>query len=98
MRDVLSARTKPEMADGMTSRMDIGKRIAAISIAVSLALAVAKIGIGLWARSTSVVADGFESAGDVVASSIVLFGFVIASRPPDENHPYGHGKYETLTG
>lgn len=86
------------MADGMTSRMDIGKRIAAISIAVSLTLAVAKIGIGLWGRSTSVVADGFESAGDVVASSIVLFGFVIASRPPDENHPYGHGKYETLTG
>jgi len=56
------------------------------------------IAIELLAGCTSVVADGFESAGDVVASSVVLFGFVLASRPSDENHHYGHGRYETLNG
>jgi cation diffusion facilitator family transporter len=45
-----------------------------------------------------VVADGIESAGDVFASGIVLFGFIIAAHPADEDHPYGHGRYETLTG
>lgn len=82
----------------MTSRIKIGKRIALISIAVSVVLSVGKIFIGLLAGSTSVVADGAESAGDVVASTFVLFGFALAAKPADENHPYGHGRYETITG
>ena len=65
---------------------------------VSGALALSKITIGLLAGSTSVVADGLESAGDVVASGVVLLGFIVAARPADEDHPYGHGRYETLTG
>lgn len=65
---------------------------------VSGALAATKIIVGLLAGSTSVVADGLESAGDVVASGVVLLGFVVAARPADEDHPYGHGRYETLTG
>ena len=82
----------------IAARTTIGKRVALVSIAVSAMLALAKIIIGLVGHSTAVVADGFESAGDVVASGFVLFGFAIASRPPDEDHPYGHGRYETLTG
>lgn len=82
----------------MASSTTIGKRVALISVAVSATLAVSKILIGILGRSTSVVADGLESAGDVVASGIVVFGFMAASRPADENHPYGHGRYETLTG
>jgi len=82
------------MADPVT----LGKRVALVSVGVSASLAVTKIIIGLMAGSTSVVADGLESAGDVVASGVVLFGFIIAGRPPDEKHPYGHGRYETLTG
>ncbi len=82
----------------MTNSTTIGKRVAMVSVAVSAALAVSKIIIGLLGRSTSVVADGLESAGDVVASGIVMFGFIVAARPADENHPYGHGRYETLTG
>jgi cation diffusion facilitator family transporter len=78
--------------------MQLGKRIALISILVSACLAVAKIVIGWLAASTSVMADGAESAGDVLASGFVFLGLVFAERPPDENHPYGHGRYETLTG
>lgn len=69
-----------------------------ISMAVSATLAVAKITIGFLAGSTSVVADGIESAGDVLASGIILLGLYVAARPADDNHPYGHGRVETLTG
>jgi cation diffusion facilitator family transporter len=80
------------------ANLQTGKRIALISITVSAALAFAKILTGWYAGSTSVVADGLESAGDVGASSFVLVGFILAARPADEEHPYGHGRYETLTG
>ena len=74
-----------------------GRRIALASIAVSAALAALKIIIGLKANSTAVVSDGFESASDVLSSSIVLIGLIVAARPPDADHPYGHGRFEILT-
>ncbi len=76
---------------------DAGQRIALTSIAVSAALAAIKIVVGLKANSTAVVSDGFESASDVLSSSIVFAGLVIASRPPDADHPYGHGRFEILS-
>ncbi len=79
-------------------RMRLGRRIALASVMVSAALAGTKILVGWLAGSTAVMADGFESAGDVVASGIVLFGFIVAAKPPDANHPYGHGRVEILTG
>ncbi len=85
-------------AANSASDASLGKRIALISVAVSAVLAVSKIIIGLMAGSTSVVADGLESAGDVVASAFVFLGIALAVRPADEDHPYGHGRYETLTG
>ena len=81
-----------------SAKIRIGKRVALASIAVSSILAAVKITVGALGHSASVLADGFESAGDVVASVAVFFGFAIASRPADEEHPYGHGRYETLTG
>ncbi|HEX5410407.1 MAG TPA: cation diffusion facilitator family transporter [Terriglobia bacterium] len=81
-----------------STKIRIGKRVALVSIAVSVILALVKITVGVVGRSASVLADGVESAGDVVAATAVFFGFAIASRPADEEHPYGHGRYETLTG
>ncbi len=75
-----------------------GRRISIASMAVSGALAAAKILIGLHANSTAVVSDGLESAGDVLTSGLVLFGLIIAAKPPDAKHPYGHGRVETLGG
>ncbi len=65
---------------------------------VSGSLAAIKITAGLMGHSHAVVADGLESAGDVFASGIVLLGLTLAARPPDWNHPYGHGRIETVTG
>jgi cation diffusion facilitator family transporter len=74
-----------------------GRRIAIASMLVSAGLAAAKIAIGLHAGSTATVSDGIESAGDVLASGLVLLGLIIAAKPPDSEHPYGHGRLETLS-
>lgn len=76
----------------------VSRRIAIASMVVSAALAAAKVIIGFQARSSAVVSDGFESAGDVFASGLVLLGLVLAARPPDAEHPYGHGRVEILSG
>jgi cation diffusion facilitator family transporter len=78
-------------ADTRTAR-----RVALVGICASAALAVLNIVVGLLARSTAVVATGIEFAGDVLASALVFFGMVVAVKPADENHPYGHGRVETL--
>jgi cation diffusion facilitator family transporter len=78
--------------------MHIGQRVAIAGMVVSGSLAIVKIVAGVSGHSTAVVADGLESAGDVFASGFVLLGLTLAARPADENHPYGHGRAETLTG
>ena len=86
------------MRSSVASGLARGRRLAVVSIAVSLGLAVLNISVGLISQSTSVVAIGVEFAGDVVASVVVLVGLLMATRPPDANHPYGHGRLETLAG
>lgn len=76
----------------------VSRRLAITSMLVSGGLALAKITVGLRANSTAVVSDGLESAGDVLASGLVLLGLVLAAKPPDAQHPYGHGRMETLAG
>jgi cation diffusion facilitator family transporter len=74
----------------------IGRRVAVAGIAASAVLATLNIAVGVATTSTSVVATGVEFAGDVLASSVVLLGMIVAARPPDDNHPYGHGRVETI--
>jgi cation diffusion facilitator family transporter len=78
--------------------MQTGQRVAIAGMAVSATLAVIKIVAGIQGHSTAVVADGLESAADVITSGFVLLGLTLAAIPPDENHPYGHGRAEILTG
>jgi cation diffusion facilitator family transporter len=75
----------------------VGRGVALASMLISAGLAAAKIAVGLHANSTAVVSDGLESAGDVLSSGLVLLGLVMASKPPDAQHPYGHGRLETLS-
>jgi cation diffusion facilitator family transporter len=73
-----------------------GQRLALWSVFAGAGLALLKVFVGLAADSTAVVSDGFEGAADVLSAGVVFVGLWLASRPPDENHPYGHGRYETL--
>ncbi|MCH8265997.1 MAG: cation transporter [Acidobacteria bacterium] len=78
--------------------MRVARRLALVSVLASSLLAIANVLFGVMARSTSVVAVGVEFAGDVIASATVLFGLIVASKPPDADHPYGHGRFELLAG
>jgi cation diffusion facilitator family transporter len=78
--------------------MQTGQRVALAGMIVSGALSVIKITAGLMGHSTAVFADGLESGSDVFASGFVLLGLTLAAKPPDDEHPYGHGRLETLTG
>lgn len=67
-----------------------------ISIAAYLALSAAKLGVGYFAGSEALRADGLNNATDIVASIAVLVGLRISRKPPDQNHRYGHSRAETL--
>lgn len=51
---------------------------------------------GIIGHSYALIADGIESINDIVASVVVLISLKVSSKPPDEDHPYGHGKAEQL--
>ncbi len=69
-----------------------------LAICVNAALMLVKITTGVLGNSYALIADGIESASDIFSSLITWAGFQLSLRPPDENHPYGHGKIESLAG
>jgi cation diffusion facilitator family transporter len=79
-----------------TGAYERGMRSSLIGLFVNLGLAMGKLVTGLVGTSYALVADAIESLGDSVGSLVVWRGLKIASRPPDHNHPYGHGKAEPL--
>ena len=73
-----------------------GRRVALAGIVASALLATLNIVVGMRTHSVSVVATGLEFAGDVLASTIVVLSMIVAVKPADKDHPYGHGRVETL--
>ncbi len=70
---------------------------AGVSIVGNLVLAMLKIAMGLALSSISLLADAAHTASDVVTSVAVLVGFKLSVAPPDEEHPFGHGRAEFLS-
>ncbi|MCS1350686.1 cation diffusion facilitator family transporter [Mechercharimyces sp. CAU 1602] len=75
---------------------DQAERAAWIGIIGNLLLSIFKGTIGMVANSRALIADAAHSASDVVGSLAVLIGVRAAKMPPDEDHPYGHGKAESV--
>ncbi len=73
------------------------KTVTYLGAAVNVALSVLKIGVGVFAGSLALVADGIHSFSDLATDSIVLLGLRLGSREPDQSHPYGHGRLETFS-
>jgi cation diffusion facilitator family transporter len=65
-------------------------------LALNLAVAAAKIALGYSTGAISILSDGFHSLTDAASNVFGLVGIRAAGRPPDEDHPYGHRKYETV--
>lgn len=65
-------------------------------LVLNLAVAVAKILLGYATGAVSILSDGFHSLTDSASNVVALIGVSVARRPPDQDHPYGHRKYETM--
>jgi cation diffusion facilitator family transporter len=74
----------------------IAIRTALKSIVVNASLAAVKIVAGVIGNSYALVADGIESINDIVSSGVVLVSLKLSRKPPDKDHPYGHGRAEQL--
>jgi cation diffusion facilitator family transporter len=74
------------------------KKVLLIILFANILAAVLKIAAGSFINSTSMIADGFHSLTDGSSNIIGLTGIWLASKPVDLDHPYGHGKFETLAG
>jgi cation diffusion facilitator family transporter len=78
------------------NNLQTGARVALFGMLVNLIFAAAKILGGLFGHAYVLIADGIESALDIAGSFVIWGGLKFAARPPDETHPYGHGKAEPI--
>ena len=80
------------------SHEKIGKLAGTIGIGCNFLLFLLKLIVGLISGSVSVMADALNNLSDAAASVVTLLGFRLAQRPADSDHPYGHARYEYLSG
>ncbi|KZL91747.1 cation diffusion facilitator family transporter [Clostridium magnum] len=73
-------------------------KVAALSIVSNTTLIILKVVAGLLSGSVSIVSEAIHSGMDLVASIIAFLSVRVSSRPADEEHPYGHGKIENISG
>lgn len=88
--------TTETQSSSITSNGKQIKRVLWQVLGLNFLVAGAKIAVGSVTGSLSMVADGFHSAMDGTSNVIGLVGMTIAEHPPDDDHPYGHQKYETF--
>ena len=81
-----------ELTDRHLSVVSVLRRV----LALNLIVAFAKITLGYFSGAVSILSDGFHSLADASSNVVALVGVSAAQRPADENHPYGHRKYETM--
>lgn len=74
------------------------ERVALLGIVVNAVLALVKLAAGVLGHSFALVADAVESLVDIAGSTVIWGALRYGSRPPDDDHPFGHGKVEALAG
>jgi len=82
----------------LAERSERGRQVLVAGVVVNCLLAFLKLGAGWFGNSSALVADGLESTLDVLSSLMIWGALKYAERPPDSDHPYGHGKMESLAG
>jgi cation diffusion facilitator family transporter len=82
----VAASTRASLLTGVLARV----------LALNLAVAFAKLAFGYATGAISIISDGFHSLTDGASNVMALVAMRAARKPPDEDHPYGHRKYETL--
>lgn len=78
------------------NNLKIAERGARVSIIAYITLSLLKLGVGFFAQSKALLADGINNTTDIIASVAVLIGLKISRKPADDDHPYGHLRAETI--
>lgn len=81
--------------DKQTNNQQI-QRVLGLTLALNLLVAFGKLGVGIVSGSLAIAADGLHSLIDASSNVVALVANRLAGRPADDDHPYGHGRYETL--
>lgn len=81
----------------MTDRDRAVRRVLWIVLAINVLVSATKLGLGAWTGALAVLADGVHAVLDSSSNVVGLVGLWLAARPPDDDHPYGHRRFETLT-
>jgi len=79
-------------------RARVGKLSGIVGICANILLFAAKLVIGILSGSLSITADAMNNLTDATGSVVTLLGFRLAEKPADEDHPYGHARFEYLSG
>lgn len=79
-------------------RRRVGTLCGCVNACSNLLLFLAKLIIGIFSGSVAVTADAFNNLSDTGSSLVTVFGFQAANRPPDREHPFGHGRIEYIAG
>jgi len=88
----------PPYQAAVADRAQRGARAVVLGMALNALLGLIKIAGGVLGHAYALVADGAESMCDIAISVVMWVGFQWAARPPDKEHPYGHGKAEAVSG
>ena len=87
-----------ERAEDFSVRSAIGKFSGWVGIVCNFLLFAGKLLAGIFSHSIAVIADAMNNLSDASASVVTLLGFRMAQQPADKDHPYGHARYEYLSG
>ncbi len=84
------------MKDSPDSQLKTIRRVTMIGFWINAILVLIKLFFGYWGHSDALVADGYHSLSDFITDFMVLYFVGVAYKKADGDHPYGHGKYETI--
>lgn len=87
-----------DKAESFEVRSAVGSLSGIVGIVCNALLFVLKLIVGTLSGSVSITADGLNNLSDATSSVVTLAGFRLAGKPADEEHPYGHARFEYLTG
>lgn len=79
-------------------RSDIGKLSGTVGILCNILLCAFKLVVGIISGAVSITADAMNNLSDATSAVVTLIGFKLAEKPADADHPYGHARYEYLSG
>jgi cation diffusion facilitator family transporter len=80
----------------LRTTLQTAARVALLGLVINIAFAAIKIVAGVIGHAYVLIADGIESALDIGGSIVIWGGLTVAAKPPDQTHPYGHGKAEPI--